>query len=93
MLIPIEWGILRKTGINIVEFYAICNMKEFESIAIFEASEIIDLADFFQGIPIDHIPETHVKCKWKTTVSFSIIFPTEKEAKKFKEFLDEYYFV
>ena len=92
MMIPYEWEILRKKTMNILEFYGICREKEMEYIAISVATDIIDLAFQYKGIPRVEIPKNNVASKRISVISFSLIFPSSEEIEKFIDFLKKYYF-
>lgn len=92
MMIPIVWRFERKYGMNILEFNGICHEKKLVWPVIYEAVEIIDIADNFKGVPLEQIPESSATGNEELRVSFSLIFPSIKEIEKFERFLSKYYF-
>ena len=83
MLIPVNWSFERKGILPLVEVRAESQEKAIEPYMIHRAVEIIDRASQFKGIPYQNQPS--LSNNFALTISFSLFFPSNKEATSFME--------
>ncbi len=87
MKIPISWTFQRKGIMPIIEVKGQSPAKEGEFILIQNAVEIIEKANEFKGIPYQNTPSP--SNGFSLTVSFSLIFPSDKELTSFREIIQQ----
>ncbi len=83
MMIPVSWSFQRKSVIPIIEVKGESPAKESEFIMIQNAVEMIQKANEFKGIPYQNPPSP--SNNFLLTVSFSLIFPSDKDLTSFME--------
>lgn len=83
MIFPVRWSWKRKSLMPIIEAKAESPLKEAVLIMVHEAVEMIDMASEYKGVPcsVYSLPVNDIS----VTVSFSLIFPSEKELTSFME--------
>lgn len=87
MMIPISWSFQRKSIMPVIEAKGESPAKESEFIMIQNAVEMIEKASEFKGIPYQNPPSP--SNNFSLTVSFSLIFPSDKELTSFMEAIQQ----
>ncbi len=80
-IVPFYWNIRRKGILPIIEATGTTPAKDREFVLLQNAVEIIEKASEFRGIPIQDT--YHPANSSLVTVSFSLIFPSDKELDSF----------
>ena len=84
MIIPVSWSFQRQNYMPIIEVRGESSIKESEPIMLLEATELIEKAGQYKGIPYQEGP-CPLSSECNIMVYFSILFPSDKELNNYME--------
>lgn len=84
MIVPVSWSFQRNDILPIIEAKGESPAKESESIMIQYAVEMVQKASEFKGVPYQ-VPPCLQTSNALVNVSFSLIFPSDRELANFME--------